>query len=91
MIEGARTQGAARIIGVDINEKIKRTKAEVFGMTDFINPSKDSDKRISELVSQLTGGLGINYCFECTGVASLPNEAIESSSKAVSKQWFRIP
>lgn len=89
MIEGARTQGAARIIGVDVNEK-KRTKGEVFGMTDFINPSKDSDKRISELVNELTGGLGVDYCFECTGIASLLNEAIESS-KAVSKKWFHIP
>lgn len=89
MIEGARTQEAARIIGVDINEK-KRALGEVFGITDFINPSKDSDKRVSELVNELTGGLGVDYCFECTGVPSLLNEAIESS-KVVSKQCFHIP
>ncbi|XP_058206456.1 8-hydroxygeraniol oxidoreductase-like [Rhododendron vialii] len=82
VIEGARTQGAARIIGVDVNEK-KRTKGEVFGMTDFINPSKDSDRRISELVNELTGGLGVDYCFECTGIASLLNEAIESSKAGI--------
>lgn len=89
VIEGARTQEAARIIGVDINEK-KRALGEVFGITDFINPSKDSDKRVSELVNELTGGLGVDYCFECTGVPSLLNEAIESS-KVVSKQCFHIP
>lgn len=89
VIEGARTQEAARIIGVDLNEK-KRALGEVFGMTDFINPSKDSDKRVSELVNELTGGLGVDYCFECTGVPSLLNEAIESS-KVVSKHCFHIP
>ncbi|KAG5559067.1 hypothetical protein RHGRI_008848 [Rhododendron griersonianum] len=82
VIEGARTQEAARIIGVDINEK-KRALGEVFGMTDFINPSKDSDKRVSELVNELTGGLGVDYCFECTGVPSLLNEAIESSKVGI--------
>jgi S-(hydroxymethyl)glutathione dehydrogenase/alcohol dehydrogenase len=82
VIEGARTQGAARIIGVDINEK-KRAKGEAFGMTEFINPTKDSDKRISELINGLTGGLGVDYCFECTGVASLLNEALESSKVGI--------
>ncbi|KAI8565286.1 hypothetical protein RHMOL_Rhmol03G0247100 [Rhododendron molle] len=82
VIEGARTQEAARIIGVDINEK-KRALGEVFGMTDFINPSKDSDKRVSEFVNELTGGLGVDYCFECTGVPSLLNEAIESSKVGI--------
>ncbi|KAH7854876.1 hypothetical protein Vadar_018642 [Vaccinium darrowii] len=82
VIEGARTQGAARIIGVDINEK-KRTKGEVFGMTDFINPSKDSNKRISELINELTGGLVVDYCFQCMGVASFLNEAIESTKVGI--------
>ncbi|GFS45781.1 GroES-like zinc-binding dehydrogenase family protein [Actinidia rufa] len=76
-IEGARTQGAAQIIGVDINVK-KCEKGKVFGMTDFINP-KDTNKPISELVKERTGGLGADYCFECTGIPAFLNEAIEST------------
>ena len=70
-------QGASRIIGVDRNE-MKREKGEAFGMTEFINP-KGSDKSISDLIKEVTGGLGVDYCFECTGVPDLLNEAIEAS------------
>ncbi|KAI8007836.1 CYP enzymes assisting alcohol dehydrogenase [Camellia lanceoleosa] len=47
-------------------------------MTDFINPSEHSKNSISELVTELTGGLGVDYCFECTGVGALVNETVES-------------
>ncbi|XP_030935396.1 8-hydroxygeraniol oxidoreductase-like isoform X1 [Quercus lobata] len=76
-IQGARVQGAAKIIGIDINEK-KKTKGTVFGMTDFINPN-DYDKSIFELIKELTGGLGVDYCFECTGVPPLINEALQAT------------
>ncbi|XP_062178292.1 alcohol dehydrogenase 1-like isoform X3 [Alnus glutinosa] len=74
VLEGARMQGAAKIIGIDKNER-KRIKGKAFGMTDFINPD-EYDKSISELVKELTGGMGVDYCFECTGVAPLVNEAL---------------
>lgn len=76
-IEGARMQGASKIIGVDLIN-FKGKKGTAFGMTDFINP-QDSGKSISELVKEATGGLGVDYCFECTGVSSLLSEAIEST------------
>lgn len=76
-IEGARLQGASKIIGVDLIN-LKGKKGTTFGMTDFINP-KDSGKSVSELVKEATGGLGVDYCFECTGVPSLLSEAIEST------------
>ncbi|CAA3005276.1 alcohol dehydrogenase [Olea europaea subsp. europaea] len=44
--------------------------------TEFINP-KESDKPVSELTKETTGGLGVDYCYECTGVPELLNEAIE--------------
>lgn len=69
--------GASRIIGIDINN-LKKKKGEVFGMTEFINP-KESDKPVSELIKETTGGLGVDYCYECTGVPELLNEAIEGS------------
>lgn len=74
-IEGARMQGAAKIIGIDKNEK-KREKGQAFGMTDFINPDEYFNKPISELIKDITGGLGVDYCFECTGVGPLINEAL---------------
>ncbi|KAJ4837788.1 hypothetical protein Tsubulata_038263 [Turnera subulata] len=76
-VEAARMQGAAKIIGIDINEKKKDT-AEILGMTHFINP-KESGKKNTEAVKDLTGGMGVDYCFECTGVPSLINEAIQST------------
>ncbi|KAG8381687.1 hypothetical protein BUALT_Bualt06G0147400 [Buddleja alternifolia] len=85
VIEGARVHGAARIIGIDINES-KRPVGEAFGMTDFINP-KDSDgsNSISELVKQLTGGSGVDYSFECTGVSHLVNQALETTKVGIGK------
>ncbi|PIA39950.1 hypothetical protein AQUCO_02600413v1, partial [Aquilegia coerulea] len=76
-VEGARIMGASKIIGVDLNEW-KKEKGEVFGMTDFINPTK-SDKPLSELIKEITAGMGVDYCFECTGAEPLLNEAILSS------------
>uniref|UniRef100_A0A5B6Z3S4 Putative 8-hydroxygeraniol oxidoreductase n=1 Tax=Davidia involucrata TaxID=16924 RepID=A0A5B6Z3S4_DAVIN len=81
VVEGARMQGASRIIAVDINER-KREKGQAFGMTDFINPS-NSDKSNSELIKELTGGAGVDYCFECTGIAALVNEAIEATKLGI--------
>lgn len=77
MVEGARSQGASKIIGVDINE-LKRGKGEAFGMTDFINP-KDNGTSISEMIKGVTGGIGVDYVFECTGIPSMLNEAIDAS------------
>ncbi|MCI03313.1 alcohol dehydrogenase-like 2-like, partial [Trifolium medium] len=67
-ISGAKMMGASKIIGVDKNE-MKREKGEAFGLTNFINPS-DSNKSASELVKELSGGMGVDYSFECTGVPS---------------------
>ncbi|PWA91359.1 alcohol dehydrogenase 1 [Artemisia annua] len=78
VIKGAQLQGASKIIGVDVNQ-YKAAKGKVFGMTDFINPKDHPDKSVSELVKELTHGLGVDHCFECTGVPSLLNEALEAS------------
>lgn len=80
VVEGARVQGAARIIGIDINDT-KREIGEAFGMTDFINPNhlQPPTNTISQSVQHLTGGSGVDYSFECTGVARLVNEALEAT------------
>ncbi|KAK3020308.1 hypothetical protein RJ639_046520 [Escallonia herrerae] len=79
VVEGARLHGAAKIIGIDVNDS-KQMKGEAFGMTDFINPRKHSDKKsIPELIKELTGGSGVDYSFECTGVPALVNDALEAT------------
>ncbi|KAK4480574.1 hypothetical protein RD792_013652 [Penstemon davidsonii] len=87
VIEGARVHGAARIIGIDINEN-KQAVGEGFGMTDFINPKDSSDKSISQLVKELTGGLGVDYSFECTGIPKLVNEALETTKVGIGKMMM---
>ncbi|PKI76986.1 hypothetical protein CRG98_002489 [Punica granatum] len=77
-VEGAKVQGAATIIGVDKNE-MKREKGKAFGMTHFINPDHSPDRSISDLIKDLTDGLGVDYCIECTGVAPLITEALDST------------
>ena len=57
-------------------KKKKKTKGTAFGMTDFINPN---DKSISQLIKELIGGLGVDYCFECIGVPPLINEALQAT------------
>ncbi|KAL8202106.1 hypothetical protein R6Q57_011253 [Mikania cordata] len=79
VISGSKMQGASKIIGVDINAK-KAAKGKMFGMTDFINPKDHPNKSISDLVKEITDhGLGVDHCFECTGVPSLLNEALDAS------------
>lgn len=84
-VEGARMQGAARIIGIDNND-MKREKGIAFGMTDFINPddhhsvhNRDHNKSVSQLIKDSTDGMGVDYCFECTGVAHFINESLEAT------------
>ncbi|XVE90396.1 hypothetical protein DITRI_Ditri20bG0074300 [Diplodiscus trichospermus] len=82
-INGAKSQGATKIIGIDKNPR-KEAKGRAFGMTDFINPD-ESDKSIAELVKDLTSGIGVDYSFECTGVPLLINQAIEASKLGAGK------
>jgi S-(hydroxymethyl)glutathione dehydrogenase/alcohol dehydrogenase len=78
--EGARMLGAAKIIGVDKNS-MKKDKGLAFGMTDFINPDECSDKSISQMIKDLTDGMGVDYCFECVGAESLINQAIQATKE----------
>jgi S-(hydroxymethyl)glutathione dehydrogenase/alcohol dehydrogenase len=77
VIQGARLVGANRIIGIDTNPA-KRTLAEKFGMTDFINPN-DVDNLVATIVS-MTGG-GVDYSFECIGNVNVMRQALECCHK----------
>ncbi|KAG5224299.1 alcohol dehydrogenase [Salix suchowensis] len=82
--EGARMQGAAKIIGIDKNI-MKKDKGLAFGMTDFINPDEYPDKSISQVIKDLTGGMGVDYCFECVGAEYLINQAIQAAKEGKGK------
>ncbi len=84
VIQGLRMVGARQIVGVDVNEG-KRSIAERFGMTDFVNPKALGDKDgggkdiVGHLV-ELTGG-GADYTFDCTGNVSVMRQALECCHK----------
>ncbi|XP_047973996.1 alcohol dehydrogenase-like 4 [Salvia hispanica] len=76
VVEGARTRGASRIIGVDINSE-KQIKGKAIGLTDFINP-KELDKPVHEKIREMTDG-GVDYSFECAGNLEVLREAFLST------------
>ena len=77
VIQGARVVGADRIIGVDVNAE-KRSLAEKFGMTDFINPMDTGD--VVGSIVDLTNG-GVDYSFECIGKVEVMRQALECCHK----------
>ncbi|XP_031493857.1 alcohol dehydrogenase-like 4 [Nymphaea colorata] len=74
--EGARVNGASRIIGVDINPD-KFAKAKTMGVTDFVNP-KDWDRPVHQVIREMTEG-GVDYSFECAGNYEVLREAFVST------------
>ncbi|MEE8511271.1 MAG: zinc-binding dehydrogenase, partial [Acidiferrobacterales bacterium] len=78
VIQGARMVGADMIVGVDVNQK-KRTLAEKFGMTHFVNPKEIDGDLVSHLV-ELTEG-GADYSFECIGNVETMRQALECCHK----------
>jgi S-(hydroxymethyl)glutathione dehydrogenase/alcohol dehydrogenase len=74
VIQGARMAGADKIIGVDLNGS-KKSLAEKFGMTHFVNP-KDIDGDVVANLVDLTDG-GADYSFECIGNVNTMRQALE--------------
>ncbi len=74
VIQGLRLIGAEQIVGVDINPG-RKTIAEKFGMTDFVNPKEAGGDLVPYLVN-LTGG-GADYSFDCTGNVEVMRQALE--------------
>jgi S-(hydroxymethyl)glutathione dehydrogenase/alcohol dehydrogenase len=74
VIQGARMAGANKIIGVDLNAS-KKSLAEKFGMTHFVNP-KDIDGDVVANIVDITDG-GADYSFECIGNVNTMRQALE--------------
>jgi S-(hydroxymethyl)glutathione dehydrogenase/alcohol dehydrogenase len=77
VIQGARLVGADKIIGVDLNAD-KRVLAEKFGMTDFIDASKEDN--VVQAIVDLTDG-GADFSFECIGNVKTMRQALECCHK----------
>jgi len=78
VIQGARMVGADMIVGVDLNPS-KRSIAEKFGMTHFVNPTEVEGDLVAHLVDLTKGGA--DYAFECVGNVKLMRQALECCHK----------
>ncbi|CAL5085693.1 unnamed protein product [Urochloa decumbens] len=77
--QGSKMRGATRIIGVDLNPD-KFEIGRKMGITDFVNPNDIGEQQtVSEVIKDMTGGNGADYCFECIGSVSVMAEAFKSS------------
>ncbi|MCX7169811.1 MAG: S-(hydroxymethyl)glutathione dehydrogenase/class III alcohol dehydrogenase [Proteobacteria bacterium] len=78
VIQGARMVGAGMIVGVDINPG-RKSLAEKFGMTHFVNPKEVGADLVEYLVSLTKGGA--DHSFECVGNVKLMRQALECCHK----------
>jgi S-(hydroxymethyl)glutathione dehydrogenase / alcohol dehydrogenase len=78
VVQGARLAGANMIVGVDINPA-RRTLAEEFGMTHFVNPKEVRGDLVPYLVDLTKGGA--DYSFECIGNVDVMRQALECCHK----------
>jgi S-(hydroxymethyl)glutathione dehydrogenase/alcohol dehydrogenase len=79
VIQGALKQGAGKIIVVDVNGG-KKSWAEKFGATDFINPNDLGSTTIQDKLIEMTDG-GCDFTFDCTGNVHVMRAALESCHK----------
>lgn len=78
VIQAARMVGANKIVGVDTNPA-KRSLAEQFGMTHFVNPQDVEGDLVAYLVALTEGGA--DYSFECIGNVQVMRQALECCHK----------
>ena len=78
VIQGARMAGANMIVGVDRNNG-RKSMAEKFGMTHFVNPGEIGEDLVPYLVN-LTDG-GADFSFECIGNVKVMRQALECSHR----------
>ncbi len=78
VVQGARIAGANMIVGVDTNPA-RKTLAEKFGMTHFVNPKEVEGDLVPHLVNLTKGGA--DYSFECIGNVEVMRQALECCHK----------
>lgn len=77
-IMGAHKSKASKIIAVDINPG-KFERALLFGATDTLNPLEQKGKEMSELIFEMTDGVGVDYSIECVGTPHLMKQSFLST------------
>ncbi|HTC10494.1 MAG TPA: S-(hydroxymethyl)glutathione dehydrogenase/class III alcohol dehydrogenase [Acetobacteraceae bacterium] len=82
VIQGARMAGAEMIVGVDLNPN-RKTMAEKFGMTHFVNPREVEGDLVPYLVDLTKGGA--DYSFECIGNVKVMRQALECAHRGWGK------
>lgn len=82
VIQAAKMQGAARIIGIDTNPN-KFTLAQSLDARECINP-KDFAQSIQDVIVEMTDG-GVDYSFECIGNVNVMRAALECCHKGWSE------
>ncbi|GGG61213.1 S-(hydroxymethyl)glutathione dehydrogenase [Salipiger pallidus] len=78
VIQGAKMQGASRIIGIDTNPS-KFALAKQLGAHECINP-RDFGQPIQDVIVDMTDG-GVDYSFECIGNVNVMRSALECCHK----------
>ena len=79
-IQGCKSAGASRIIGIDLNED-KFMLAKQMGCTECLNPAKLTDgKSVQAALVEMTDG-GVDYSFECIGNVNVMRSALECTHK----------
>ena len=73
-VAGARLQGAARIVCVDLSDE-RLEMARHQGATDVLTGGPDVVAQIVEM----TGGFGADYTFEATGLVGVMRQAVEAA------------
>jgi len=73
-VAGARLQGAARIVCVDLSDE-RLAMARHQGATDTLLGGSDTVQEILDM----TGGFGADYTIEATGLVSVMRQAVESA------------
>jgi S-(hydroxymethyl)glutathione dehydrogenase/alcohol dehydrogenase len=73
-VAGARLQGAARIVCVDLSEE-RLQMARHQGATDTLVGGEDTVPQILDM----TGGFGADYTIEATGLVAVMRQAVESA------------
>ena len=79
VIQGCQLAKASVIVGIDLNDN-RKSLAEKFGMTHFINPSEYEDDKLQKKIIELTDG-GADYSFECIGNVNVMRQALECCHK----------
>ena len=74
VLQGCRIVGADMVVGVDLNPA-RRSLAEKFGMTHFVNSSELAGGLVPYLVDLTKGGA--DYTFECIGNVETMRQALE--------------